>query len=116
MTAYRTLLIAMFVGILAYTLVVGVNEGWNLLPVFFEGIVALTWSGQFNFDFTCFLVMAGLWIAWRHHFSLGGIALGLLGTVGGILVVAPYLLVATFQAKGDMHMVLLGQKRAMELA
>ncbi|MDA0267158.1 MAG: hypothetical protein O2890_03945 [Cyanobacteria bacterium] len=111
MNAFRTLLIVMFVGIVAYTLIVGVTQGWNLIPVFFGDLAAMTWPGQFNFDFTCFLVLSGLWIAWRHQFSPGGVALGLIATVGGILVVAPYLLLATFQASGDMPVLLLGQKR-----
>ena len=114
MNAFRTLLVFMFVGIVAYTLIAGINHGWNLFPLFFEEIAAITWPGQFNFDFTCFLLLSGSWIAWRHHFSPGGIALGLIGTVGGIMVVAPYLLFATFQANGNMGVLLLGKKRMVE--
>lgn len=114
MNAFRTLLVLMTIGILAYTLMTGINHGWNLFPFFLGEILALTWSGQFNVDFTCFLILAGVWIAWRHHFSPGGIALGLIGTVGGIMVVAPYLLFATFQTRGDMGAILLGNKRIAE--
>lgn len=116
MNAFRALLIAMFVGILAYTVAVGVSQGWDLFSVYLGDMVAITWPGQFNFDFTCFLVLSGLWVAWRHHFSLGGIALALIATVGGIMVIAPYLLIATVQADGDMSVVLLGQKRVLEKA
>lgn len=110
MNRLRFLLGLMTVGIVAYTLVTGVNYGWNLFPSFFGDMVAMTWSGQFNLDFTCFLLLTGLWIAWRHQFSPGGLAFGLIGTVGGMMVVAPYLLFATFQSNGDMEMLLLGKR------
>ncbi|MEM7769251.1 MAG: hypothetical protein AAF327_01920 [Cyanobacteria bacterium P01_A01_bin.37] len=104
----------MIISIVAYTLIAGVNHGWNLFPSFFGDLAAMTWSGQFNLDFTCFLVLSGLWIAWRQQFSPIGLALGLVATVGGIMVVAPYLLFATFQANGNMDVLLLGKKRMPE--
>jgi len=112
MGAFRILLAIMITGILGYTGIVGVNHGWNLFPVFFGDMAAMTWPGQFNFDFTCFLTLSGLWLAWRHHFSPGGLALGVLGLVGGIMVLAPYLFFASFSAKGDMKELLLGKVRA----
>lgn len=69
-------------------------------------------AGQFNLDFSCLLVFSGLRLAWRNHFSPAGIALGLLGSVGGTLVLAPYLLFASLQAKGDVRVLLLGKLRA----
>ena len=96
MNAFRTLLVLMMISLVAYTLTAGVNHGWNLFPLFFGEIAAMTWSGQFNLDFTYFLVLSGLWIAWRHQFSPVGLILGLIATVGGIIFVAPYLLFATF--------------------
>jgi len=112
MRAFRTLLILMIAALLAYTGIVGVHHGWNLFPIFFGDIVAMTWSGQFNLDFTCLLMFTGLWLAWRHHFTPGGIALGLLGFVGGTSVLAPYLLLASYRANGDMKVLLLGKERA----
>lgn len=112
MTAFRTLLIAMIVLLYSYTLMVGVEHGWNLLPIFFGDMVAMTWPGQFNLDFMGFLLLSGLWLAWRHHFSAGGLALGLFGIFGGIALLAPYLLWASIQARGDVKVVLLGAQRA----
>ncbi len=112
MSAFRTLLLAMMIGILGYTGVVVLKHGWNLFPVFLGDMAAMGWAGQFNFDFMCFLVLSGLWLAWRHHFSHGGIALGVLGFFGGIMVLAPYLLIAGFKADGDMRTLLLGEVRA----
>ena len=112
MREFRILLAFMITGILGYTGTVGVNHGWNLFPVFFGDMAAMTWPGQFNFDFTCFLMLSGLWLAWRHHFSPGGLALGVLGVFGGIMVLAPYLFIASFKANGDMKELFLGKVRA----
>lgn len=112
MKAFQLALICISVGIVAYTFTVGINHGWNLFPIFFRDMAAMTWPGQFDFDFACFLLLSGSWVAWRNHFSPGSIALGLIATVGGSLFLAPYLLFVTFQAKGDMGVVLLGEKRS----
>ena len=111
MTAFRILLTIMITGILSFTGVVGVNHGWNLFPVFFGDMIAMTWPGQFNFDFMCLLMFAGLWLAWRHHFSSGGLVLGVLGVFAGTMLLAPYLLIVSFKAKGDMKEILLGTVR-----
>lgn len=112
MPAFRCLLVLMIGVVLVYTGLVGTMHGWNLLPIFFGDIAAMNWPGQFNLDFSCLLVFSGLWLAWRNHFSPAAIALGLLGAVGGTLVLAPYLLFASLQAKGDVRVLLLGKVRA----
>ena len=66
----------MIVVLFAYTGIVGIRHGWNLFAIFFGDIAAMTWPGQFNLDFTCLLMFTGLWLAWRHHFSPAGLALG----------------------------------------
>ena len=114
MRIFRVLLGLMMLSVVVYTLATGVILGLNLLPIFFGDMAAVTWSGQFNLDFTFFLLLTGLWIAWRHQFSPGGLALGFISAVGGMLVVAPYLLFATFQANGHMDIVLLGKQRTVE--
>ena len=112
MNAFRFFLVIMTIGILCITGVVGFNHGWNLLPIFFGDIVSLTWPGQFTFDFLCFLLLSGLWLSWRHHFSYGGLLLGLAGIFGGIMLLAPYLLFASYKADGDIKIILLGELRA----
>ncbi len=109
MNAFRILLVIIFITVLGYTLTVGVNWGWNLLPVFFGDMAAMNWAGQFNLDFMSFLTLFGLWLAWRHNFSSGGIVLGVLGFFGGILVLTPYLFFVSFKAKGDMKELFLGK-------
>ncbi len=112
MGAFRALLATIFAVVFVYTAIVGSNHGWNLLPVFVGDIAAMTWAGQFNMDFMSFLTLSGLWLAWRHHFSPGGLALGVLGFFGGIMVLAPYLFFASLNANGDIKQVLLGKVRA----
>jgi hypothetical protein len=112
MGAFRIYLAIAFVCLGTYTMIVGVNHGWNLLPVFFGEMAAMTWHGQFNADFMGFLSLSGLWLAWRHRFSPGGLALGVLGLFGGMIVLAPYLFFASLKADGDVKVLLLGKARA----
>ena len=112
MTLFRAYLILALFGLGSYTLVVGANHGWNLLPIFFSHIAEMNWSGQFNLDFMTFLGLFGIWVAWRHHFSGGGIALGVVALLGGMMFLAPYLLWASAKAGGDAKVLLLGHKRA----
>ncbi|SLM32343.1 conserved membrane hypothetical protein [Desulfamplus magnetovallimortis] len=114
MTAFRSLLIVFIVCITSITVLVGIKNGWNLLPVFFDDMVSLTWPGQFNFDFMCFLILSGLWLAWRHHFSTGGILLGIAGVFGGIMLLAPYLLFESYRANGDILELFAGKKRLLK--
>lgn len=112
MALFRVLLCIMIAEILIYTGLVGLAHGWNLVPIFFADIAAMTWPGQFNVDFMSFLVLSALWTMWRNHFSAGGIGLGILALFGGIMFLAPYLLILSFRADGDIKQILLGQARA----
>jgi hypothetical protein len=112
MTLFRVYLLAVLVCLAGYTLVVGMNHGWNLLPIFFTNIADMSWSGQFNFDFMTFLGLSGIWVAWRHQFTGGGIALGVVAFFGGMMFLAPYLLWASAKAGGDAKVLLLGSSRA----
>jgi hypothetical protein len=57
-------------------------------------------------------VLPAFSLSWRHHFSAGGIALGVLGLFGGTPVLATYLLITSFAVKGDIKALLLGPARA----
>lgn len=111
MTAFRLWLIVMIVALGAYTVIVIANHGMNLVPIFFSDIAKMGWPGQFNADFAGFLTLSALWLAWRHHFSPTGFMLGVLGLCGGIMFLAPYLLVASYKANGDVKELLLGKAR-----
>jgi hypothetical protein len=112
MTLFRLYLVAVIATILVYTSVVITQHGINIFPIFFGDIAAMTWPGQFNLDFWSFLILGGLWLAWRHHYSAIGIAFGLFIQVGGMPFLATYLLVQSFRTGGDMTKILLGERRA----
>jgi len=113
MAMFRMYLVVVLACLAGYTLVVGANHGWNLLPIFFSNITEMSWSGQFNVDFMTFLGLSGIWVAWRHQFSSSAIALGVVAFFGGMLFLAPYLLWASAQAGGDAKVLLLGNERAV---
>ncbi len=112
MTFFRIYVVVVFACLTVYTLIVGINHGWNLLPIFFSNITEMTWSGQFNFDFITFLGLSGIWVAWRHQFSASGIALGVVAFFGGMMFLAPYLLYFSVQTGGDVKVLLLGKERS----
>lgn len=114
MKAFRLLLTVMCIYIVVYTTITISNHGWNLLPVFFGDMVEMAWPGQFNLDFMSFLILSGLWVAWRNDYSRAGLALSLVAFFGGIMFLAPYLLYLSFQTKGDMKELFIGKGRDLK--
>ena len=112
MKAFRTLLLASWVLLATYTALVIADHGWGLFGVFFGDMRAMGWPGQFNLDFMFMLTLSALWVAWRHQFSIAGLVLAFFALFGGILFLTTYLLLVSWQAKGDMKQVLLGKTRA----
>lgn len=111
MMIFRILLVAAFAVNAVYTVMTGTNHGWNLVPIFFENIAQVNWNGQFNVDFSTYLLLTGSWVAWRHDFRPAGLGLGLVAAFGGMLFLSVYLLVLSFQAGGAKE-ILLGERRA----
>ena len=109
MNLFRAFVVAIFIAIATYPGVVVVHHGVDLFTVFFGDMAKLSWSGQFNLDFTCMLALSGIWVAHRHQFSAPGVLLGVCAFVGGALFLSVYLLVATARAKGDAKALLLGE-------
>jgi hypothetical protein len=111
MTAFRTLLISMFLALLGYTAVVIGQQGFGLLAVFIGNLQQLNWSGQFNLDFSFMLMISALWVMWRHQFSGVGVMLGLAALVGGVLFLSTYLFIQSFRLNGKMVPLLIGPQR-----
>ena len=109
MKAFRLFLVVAFVMELVYTIIAGSNEGWNIFPLIIESITSFTWLGQFNLDFSFYLVISSLWIFWRYNLSLKGLVLACFGLVGGILFLAPFLFVISFKGNGSVKELLLGE-------
>ena len=112
MTQFRLFLLACLIVITVYTGVTIAHHGMNLMPIFLGDIAAMAWPGQFNVDFTCFLALSALWVSWRHQFSAGGLALGVVAFFGGMLFLSIYLLIQTARSGGDVKTLLLGEARA----
>ncbi len=106
MLPFRLLLSALLVAIAAYTGVVIAHHGLDFLPLFFGDIARLGWAGQFNLDFMGLLLLAALWVAWRHRFGAGGLALGALVLLGGTPCLCVYLLVQSLRVRGDLRALL----------
>lgn len=101
--------------LVSYTVIVTGRVGWNPLPSFVGDIVALIWPGQLHLALVYCLLLAGVWIAWRHQFSIAGAALGVLAVAGGVLFLVPYLLVISYRVRGDANAFVLGRARAGKL-
>jgi hypothetical protein len=108
-SAFRALLLVLWVVIAGYTAVVAANHGTGLYSAFFGDIAKMEWPGQFNLDFMCLLMLSGLWVAWRHRFSTAGLALGVLALFGGALFLTAYLIAISLQTGGDVKELLLGK-------
>ncbi|MEN9807806.1 MAG: hypothetical protein RL756_2326 [Pseudomonadota bacterium] len=113
MNAFRLLLVILLVIVVVYTIPVVAEQGiLSLLPTFFSDMVEMGWAGQFNLDFMGFLLLSGLWTAWRNQFSGGGLALSVVAFFGGIPFLTTYLLLLSYQSSGDIRIMLLGPARA----
>ena len=115
MKLFRLYLVVVLISLGVYTLMVGSQHGWNLLPIFFANIADMSWPGQFNFDFMTFLGLSGIWVAWRHQFSVFGLFLGLVAIFGGMMFLGCYLLFISFQSGGNIRVVMLGKTRCNPL-
>ena len=112
MTLFRLYLAVAWVTLTGYTLLVGTEHGWHLLPVFFADIAEMSWPGQFNVDFMTFLGLSGIWVAWRQRFSTAGIFLGLVAFFGGMMFLGAYLLLLSFRPGADIRSILLGSRHS----
>lgn len=108
MRILRNILIAMTLSIIFFTLMAISDGGLNLISPFIAPIIALNWQGQFNFDFACYLVLSGIWMAWRGGFTRRSNALGLLAPPLGIFFLAPYLIYLIGKSEGDPLRLILG--------
>lgn len=97
--------------LLVYTALTGAQHGWDFLSVATANAASMTWNGQFALDFSCYLLLSGLWVMWRQSFRPQAVVIGLVAMILGIVVFAPYALFLTLQARGDIAKVLLGDQR-----
>lgn len=106
----KALLITQTIAVLIYTFSAYQKEGATLFGIFISNLQSFHWNGQFNLDFSCYLVLSGLWTMWRNKFSAASIAVGSMAMVVGILLFAPYILFLLTKEKGDLKKVLTGER------
>lgn len=106
----RLLLVLQTVVVMVYTLIAFNNEGANLFGIFLSNIQSLSWNGQFNLDFSAYLILSGLWIMWRNKYNISSILFGIVASIVGIIVFAPYLLYLLWKEKGDLKKVIIGDR------
>lgn len=106
----KSLLVIQTILLIGYTIYATQANGWDLLQVFVQNIMSLSWNGQFNLDFSSYLTLSALWIMWRNQFSVKSIAIGVTAMIIGFIVFAPYLLYLLTIEKGDLRKVLIGNR------
>lgn len=104
------LLLVQTIALLTYTALAIESEGANFAQVFISNISSFTWNGQFNLDFACYLMLSAIWIIWRGNNSTTSILSAIAAMVLGIVFFAPYLILLTIQAKGNIKTVLIGHR------
>jgi hypothetical protein len=109
-TFFQALLIIQTIALLVYTGFAFKNEGLTLFQVIISNISSLNWSGQFNLDFACYLALSGIWIMWRNKFTTSSIIIAIVAMILGIIFFAPYLLYLLTKEKGDIKLVLCGDR------
>ncbi|MEM1148305.1 MAG: hypothetical protein AAGA72_11625 [Pseudomonadota bacterium] len=110
MTLLRIYAALFLITLAVYTAIVIANHGANLVPVFFGDIAAMAWPGQFNLDFMGFLILSALWVNWRYEHRLIGWVLTPLALFGGMMFLTIYILIVSFQVKGDVVALLIGKR------
>lgn len=108
--SFNLIVLALLTGLLIYTGFTLSIDGIDFLSVAARDLSAMGWSGQFIVDFSCYLVLSALWVAWRHRYSAAGLLLALLALVGGFFFFGFYLLYVGIRARGDMQALLLGDR------
>ena len=115
MTPFRVLLATIIATVGIYTFLVIGQHGVNFLVPFFRDFAEMGWAGQFNMDFASLLVLASVWLMWRHHFSPLGIIFGIVLFAGGAPFLCSYLLVVLAKDKADIAELFLGKSRVAAL-
>ena len=106
----KVLLASMAISVSVYTIFAFQNEGGNLFQIFISNLASLKWNGQFSLDFSCYLLLSGIWIMWRNKFSVSSIIFAIFAMIIGIILFAPYLLFLLYKEKGDLKKLIIGDR------
>lgn len=109
---FKCMLVGFIVLLLLYTVKATQAHGFTLIDALVDNARGFKWSGQFNLDFSCYLILSGIWIMWRGKFAVPAIVTGIAASILGMLFFAPYLLYLLYIEKGDIKKFLLGDNAA----
>lgn len=104
----RTIFISFTAIIWIYSIYTISQHGIWYLPVYFETVFSGDWTGQFTIDFSLYLALSALWIAWRSGFTVTSFVMAGIAAFLGMLVFAPYLMYLHYKTKGDVCALVLG--------
>ena len=108
MTILRCFLVVSTSAIYLITVLAVTSSGLNWPAVAINDLMVLDWRSQFDIDLIIHLLLLATWISWREGFTPKGHLFGCLSVVMGGMFGFPYLLYATYVAKGDPVKLVLG--------
>lgn len=108
MTILRVFLAFSTVLIYAITALAVAQQGPNWPAVAFADVIALGWRSQFDLDFLVHLFLLAAWVVWREGATGRAYLFGVLSIVMGGMFSFPYLIYATYAARGEPVALLLG--------
>ena len=104
----RVFLVIATLAIYAVTVVASLTEGLNWPAVAIGDLLALGWRSQFDTDFLVHLFLLATWVVWREGADTRAYVFGFLSIVMGGMFSFPYILHATYKARGEPKALLLG--------
>jgi hypothetical protein len=110
MAGFRTLLIAAWAVVVAVTLWALGELGLPAALTTFFSDLSHPWRAQFYADLEAHLLLVGAWMIYRERSRGLGIACALLTLLLGALFSLPYVLAASLRARGDVRLLLLGER------
>lgn len=107
---FKSLLVIQVFILFIYTAICIIQKGGNLFEVYLNDILSYNWNGQFNLDFSFYLMLSAIWIVWRNKYSIKSVLLASIAMIVGFLVFAPYILYLLKKENGSIKHVLIGKR------
>ncbi|MCF8709427.1 DUF1475 domain-containing protein [Rhizorhapis sp. SPR117] len=76
---------------------------------YFFGDFSHPWRRQFNADFAIHMLTVGVWMIWRSRSLIVGLICAALAVNLGALFTLPYIIIAIWQARGNVSAALSGK-------
>jgi hypothetical protein len=111
---FKLVVLALWAAIFIVTVAAIAKLGLAAAPTTFLADLRHPWRMQFYFDLEVHLLLAGCWMIYREQSRLVGVACGVATLFLGGLFTAPYVLIASFRAKGEVGALLMGRHRVSQ--